>query len=103
MTRPALYYTVQRNDDSFGVMRVTRITDLRVYGSMGGISTHCAPDMTYGKFDTHDAAAKALAPIKSKWDKFAQSIATLELDIQFIKTTRDTQINIDLRKLTNAG
>lgn len=103
MTRDALFYTIQRNGDNFAVMRVTRKTEKRVYGSIDGISTHCAPGMIYGSFATEKEASYFLAPIIETFKRFEENLASLRLDIEYITKTREESIARLLRSIANAS
>lgn len=94
MVRPVLYYALQRSSYSsmFNVMRITRVTPLRAYGSIDGVSTHCKPSQIYGKYDNEDDAKAARNAIVLEYNRFQGEIDRLTKDIQSIQHFRENLV-----------
>lgn len=47
----------------YEVLKITRETDRRIWGSTDGVSNHARPSACIGRFDTEDAAKAAIARV----------------------------------------
>ena len=103
MTRPALYWTVQFYNAQLNVMRVTRLTDKRVYGSIDGISTHCPPSAVFGVYDTAEGATAAMRKIHRIWKDATERVHSLNRKIEQLQQSRDRNVVSALERLNNAS
>ena len=81
------------------IMRVTRVTEKRVYGSIDGISTHCTPSDVYGEYDTEEAAQAAYRKLYVLKLDYDNRIMGYEREIRQLEQSRDTNIRNALGKL----
>lgn len=86
--RALLYWCVNMRDNTPHLMRVTRVTPHRVYGSIDAISTHCHPRDAHGVYHSETIAKKVVAEISeaaSVWERRREQkraeLALIELNL----------------------
>lgn len=72
MAKPTLYWAIKRETygSRYTCMRVTSETDRAVFGSEGGMPTHCRQGSVLAKHETEEAARACLAAVeaaKASW------------------------------------